>query len=54
MGNLKKKPFLVAPPWMIFFFFISHTAMWFVSFGQTIWIVREVRKEIRVLYNKLK
>jgi hypothetical protein len=37
---------MLAPPWMIWFFFLSHLAMWIVSFGQTFWIVHELKKEL--------
>jgi hypothetical protein len=47
------RPRFYAPPWMIWFFLISHMAMWLVSFGQTLWIVSEVRKEVRSLKNKI-
>jgi hypothetical protein len=32
---------------------MSHMAMWIVSFGQTYWIVHELRKDLRRLgFNK--
>jgi hypothetical protein len=44
---------MLAPPWMIIFFLCSHLAMWVVSFAQTFWIVYKIKKENRVLYNKI-
>jgi hypothetical protein len=49
-----RKPRLLAPPWLIWFFFISHTAMWIVSFLQTIWIIYVMKKEFRVLSKLIK
>jgi hypothetical protein len=51
---MMKKPFAILPPWMMYFFLASHLAMWFVSFGQTYWIVRELQKDLRRLQDNKK
>jgi hypothetical protein len=40
-----KKPFMVLSRGLVYFFVFSHIFAWFISFGQTIWIVSEIRKK---------
>lgn len=38
-----KKPFMVVPKWMVYFFLISHIAGWLMAWSQTIWIVVQLK-----------
>lgn len=55
MKNPKRiRGFMLLPRWMGFFFVISHVTGWILANAQTIWIVRELKKEIRRLgFNKI-
>lgn len=52
MNIWKRKPTMIVPPWMMWFFLVSHAAMWVVSNAQTFYIIYELKKEFRVFYNR--